>query len=182
MPRLILLNGAPAVGKSTLAARYAAHHPMSLALDIDRVRGMLGGWADDPTAAGLLARELAVAMARTHLVAGHDVVVPQLLGRLEFIERLDALATEVDVTFLEVVVVAEREEAWHRFDARSAAPENREHVDAATLVRRAGGDTAFHELYDRVRDAVAQRPATRVVESVADDVDATYAALERVLG
>lgn len=46
-------------------------------LDIDRVRNMIGRWRDEPEIAGLLARSIALAAARTHLTAGHDVVIPQ---------------------------------------------------------------------------------------------------------
>jgi predicted kinase len=76
VPRLILLNGPPACGKSTLAQRYADEHPLTLNLDVDRVRSLIGRWREDPPAAGLLARAIALAAARTHLASGHDVVVP----------------------------------------------------------------------------------------------------------
>lgn len=45
--RLILLNGPPAVGKSTLACRYAADRTLTLNLDVDAVRRLIGGWRDD---------------------------------------------------------------------------------------------------------------------------------------
>ena len=45
---MVLINGAPGSGKSTLARRYVEEHPLALALDIDVVRGMLGGWLDHP--------------------------------------------------------------------------------------------------------------------------------------
>jgi predicted kinase len=82
--KLILLNGPPGSGKSTLARRYADAHPPALALDVDRVRDMIGGRRVSPGEAGLLAREIALAAARTHLSAGHAVVVPQLLVRPGF--------------------------------------------------------------------------------------------------
>lgn len=44
MARLVLINGAPASGKSTLAQMYVDEHPLTLALDIDVVRAMLGRW------------------------------------------------------------------------------------------------------------------------------------------
>ncbi|MGH3670462.1 MAG: hypothetical protein ACRDSH_07480, partial [Pseudonocardiaceae bacterium] len=52
-----------------------------LALDIDVVRAMLGGWLDHPMEAGLIERGMAVEMARVQLRAGGDVLVPQFLGR-----------------------------------------------------------------------------------------------------
>jgi hypothetical protein len=94
MPRMILLNGPPSCGKSTLARRYAQEHPLSLNLYVDRIRDLIGGWQDEPHTAGLLARALALATARTHLMAGYDVVIPQFLARAEFIEQIEQLAGE----------------------------------------------------------------------------------------
>ena len=43
-PKLILLNGTPGLGKTTLAQRYIAEHPLAMCLDIDFVWFMLGQW------------------------------------------------------------------------------------------------------------------------------------------
>ncbi|WP_157237202.1 hypothetical protein [Promicromonospora sukumoe] len=43
MPRLVLLNGLPGVGKSALAAAWAARRPGTLNLDIDVVRALIIG-------------------------------------------------------------------------------------------------------------------------------------------
>ena len=88
MPKLILLNGPPAVGKSTLARRYADAHPLTLVLEIDAVRALLGSWLEEWQQSGPAARWIALAMARTHLEAGHDVIVPQLLTLRPFAEML----------------------------------------------------------------------------------------------
>ena len=69
MATLILLNGPPGGGKSTLARMYAEAHPLTLDLDIDLVRDMLGQWRSDPHSAGLLARAAVLAAARVHLTA-----------------------------------------------------------------------------------------------------------------
>lgn len=42
-------------GKSTVARRYVADHPLALNLGVDLVRSLIGRWRDDPHAAGLLA-------------------------------------------------------------------------------------------------------------------------------
>lgn len=86
-PRLILLNGLPGVGKSTLAREFVASRPGTLNLDIDVLRTMLGGpWEETAE----LGRSLALQIIATHLDSGHDVVVPQLVanpGQLRRFER-----------------------------------------------------------------------------------------------
>jgi hypothetical protein len=45
---MIVLNGPPGCGKSTLARMYVDEHPGSVNLDIDRARDLIGRWRDDP--------------------------------------------------------------------------------------------------------------------------------------
>ncbi|HET9946105.1 MAG TPA: AAA family ATPase [Actinomycetes bacterium] len=96
MPRLIVLNGPPGIGKSTVALRYVEDHPLALALEQDVVRRLMGGWHTREADSGALARELCLAMARTHLVAGHDVVVPQFVADPRYLDRLRGLGTDGD--------------------------------------------------------------------------------------
>ncbi|WP_326946122.1 ATP-binding protein [Amycolatopsis sp. NBC_01307] len=166
--RLILLNGPPGSGKSTLARRYAGDHPPALALDVDRVRALIGGWRESPGPAGLLARDLAVAAARTHLAAGHDVVVPQLLARPEFAERLEALARETGARFHEILLLPGRDEVVRRVAERGSS----EIESAARLTER-----QVSAAYDAVIEFCAQRPGITVVPAAAGDQDRTYQAL-----
>jgi predicted kinase len=182
MPRLILVNGAPGSGKSTLAKAFAADHPLSMALDLDTVRGMLGGWLDQPVEAGLAARRLALAMARVHLLAGHDVLVPQFLGRLDFVLQLEALAAEVGVPFVEVALVSGVEDVVARFARRAQAPETQEHRDAVALQERSGGMDELRVMYGRLMDVIAARPATRVVVTVDGEEAEAYRRLVEVIG
>lgn len=129
----MLLNGVPASGKSTLARRFADEHPLTLVLDVDLLRAMLGGWLDQPHEAGMLAREMAVAMARVHLVAGRDVLVPQYLGRLDFVETLHRLAVGVGAEFVELALLSDRDEVVRRFEHRSATSDDPVHRQAAEL-------------------------------------------------
>ena len=177
MPRLVLLNGAPGSGKSTLARRFADEHALTLVLDVDQVRAMLGCWLDQPTEAGLLARKLAVAMARAHLHAGHDVLVPQYLGRLEFIEMLQEVAKEVGATFVEFALISDRDDVVRRFERRSATSRHPGHREAAELQRRSGGREQLAATHDKVLAVVAARSATRVIISTDGDVEGAYAEL-----
>ena len=74
MANLILLNGPPGIGKSTLATMYANRHPGTLNLDVDQVRCLIGGWQEDFRTAGKLVRPIAFSMAVTHLASGHDEI------------------------------------------------------------------------------------------------------------
>jgi predicted kinase len=179
--RLILLNGPPGIGKSTLAQRYADDHPFALALDLDTVRGMLGRWRDDPIQAGLLARSLTLAMARTHLQAGHDVVIPQFLGRPQFIAQAEQVAAEVGVPFLEFVLMDGRDASVQRFQRRTVAAATPAHIEAGALMEAFGGQPALEAMYDRLLLVLSHRPDAQVLQSRDGEIDAVYAELRRRL-
>ena len=157
-----------------LARRYAEAHPLTLALDIDVVRAMLGGWLDQPTQAGLIARGMAIEMARVHLTAGRDVLVPQFLGRVEFIIELEQLCRQVGAEFLELVLLSNSDETTRRFVQRSSQPESPSHRDAAALLERSGGVRELPAMYNRMLDVVASRTSTVTVATVTGDVDQAY--------
>jgi predicted kinase len=178
--RLVLLNGPPGIGKTTIARRYVADRPLALCLDVDTIRRGLGQWQALPTESGLAARAMAMAMARVHLTEGHDVVVPQFLARAEFADRLAAVAAETGATFHEVVLMDTRANALARFAARAGDPDlAAHHAEAAAT---AGGAAGLAEMYDRLVAMLATRPDAVVIASRAGEVDATYAALLETLG
>ncbi len=171
---MVLLNGPPVCGKSTLARMYVADHPFALNLDVDRVRGMLGRWREDPQTAGLLARAIALAAARTHLSAGHDVVIPQLLAKAMFLDEVEQLANEIGTDFHEVVLMGSKRQALRRFVERSRAAATPAHVEVHEEVDRIGGVTELSALYDRLVSFVATRPRARIVPIVDGQVDKAY--------
>lgn len=179
MPQLILLNGPPAVGKSTLAARYADDHPGTLNLDIDLLHPLIGGWRDTSGRTHDIVRPLALAMAGAHLKGGRDVIVPQLLGQSAAIEAFERVARDAGARLRKVVLLAERDDVLNRFKARADRSEwdsfNRDAVAAN------GGEAWLGELYDRLTSVLPLRPNAVVVRSEPGDPDATYAALLEAL-
>ena len=175
MPKLVLLNGPPAVGKSTVARRYADDHPLTLVLEIDTVRGLLGAWLDDPQRSGWAARMIALAMARTHLEAGHDVIVPQLLTRREFVEMLRETTEASAATFYEVALMDPREVVLARLEQRS---EPIGAFSARALMEKQGN--APGDAYDAFVAALAERPRAVVIDDPLSD--AGYESLLRLIG
>jgi len=152
-----------------------------LNLDIDVVRGLLGQWSDHPTQAGLLARRMALGMARIALGAGCDVIVPQFLARPEFVTELEHLTGELDARFVEVALIATKDEMRAWFATRSAAPGTAAQEDAQLLVDRLGGPAALDRMYDDFVHLIASRPRTQTLPARRGHLDSTFRHLQRLL-
>jgi len=174
VPKLVLLNGPPAVGKSTLARRYADEHPLTLVLEIDVVRALLGSWLEDWQRSGTVAREIALVMARTHLEAGHDVIVPQLLVRRPFVEMLQAAAESVDASFHEFALLDPRDVVLTRLAERD---EPVGAFSSRALMEKQGN--APGDAYDDFVAALAERPDAIVIQDPLSP--AAYASLLELL-
>jgi predicted kinase len=147
--RLVLVNGMPGAGKSTLAERYRSEHPGVLVVEADALCGWMGG---DPADHAEAARVLSLAMVRAHLESGHDVVVPQLVARVDELERFEQVAEEAGAELVHVVV--------HGGVVESRVPD----VALDHLVDHADG----------LADVLDQRPGTQRVVTRHGDPDAAY--------
>jgi predicted kinase len=150
---LVLLNGAPGVGKSSLADLLVRQRPMMLALDIDGIKHALGRWDDDAGSAGRHARRLAVAVIREHLAAGYDVALAQYLARADFIDELQQVSADSGAQFIELILVVDASVLDRRLHQRQAHPDRPEHainnglVGPADASRLAGSIDAISELH-----------------------------------
>ena len=178
MPDLILLNGPPASGKSTIAALLVASRPLALHLDVDRVRGSLGASMEQPEESGRAARRIALAAAAAHLTHGHDVVVPQMIARDPFVLQLEVVARESGARFVEIALMSDLADTVSAFTARSTSPETQAHRDAAELVQREGGEPALRASHDRLMNFLRTRPSARLVQVVRGDTSETLRLVE----
>lgn len=163
MTDLVLLNGLPGVGKSTVAAVWAARRPGTLCLDMDVVRTLVSGPAGETAG---LARALGLAMAAEHLRGGRDVVVPQLVARTDQVRRLTDVAQDAGARLVHVVLEAPPEVVAERVRADAAA-------------HRADLDPARTAAYAAGLASVARLPG--VLRLAAVDVTDTVDALGRLL-
>lgn len=171
-PVLLLLNGAPGSGKSTVTARLIAQRPLALALEIDALKHSLGGWDRDLQASGLQARRLALALARRHLEDGHDVVIGQYLARPAFAQQLEDLAAHSGARFVEAVLLLDAEALAQRLTARRHAPDRPEQAandrfvgpeDAPALVASIDQVLTARPGFRRID---AARPIDRIVDEL----------------
>ncbi len=176
MPRLILINGAPGTGKSTIAHRLAQDRPLDLALDLDVLKHSLGQWDADMTAAGYHARLLALAVIARQLDSGHDVYVGQFLAKTEFIDQLQGAAQRHNATFVEVILTADAVTLQRRLAQRALRPERSEHLINASIVSADDVPTLVHAI-----DQVARlRPSATLVDA-SGELDETVDRVRRVL-
>jgi hypothetical protein len=166
---LIHLNGAPGVGKSTIAERYVTDHRGVLNCDIDRLRCFVGGWANDFDGTGAIIRPVALAMIRAHLDGGRDVLLPQMLARESELDRFRGLAVEAGHDYLHLVLQAPPGVAADRFYDR---PEDPLHTVIRGEIHADGGRAVIDGLVDRLQSVGAATGAHPV--DAGSDVDATY--------
>jgi len=164
VPRLIHLNGPTGVGKSTIAARYAADHPKTLNLDADEIVRLVGGWQDDFYGAVDLVRPLALSMAATHLASGHDVVMPQLIARRHERDRFADTARSAGAEYLEFVLLAPPQTTIDRFRRRGHP------IDPA--VEALGGETMIRRVHEHFATYVTAR--TTIIDTSGADAAQTY--------
>jgi predicted kinase len=175
---LIHLNGAPGVGKSTIASRYVADHPGVLNCDVDRLRCFIGGWADDFGAVGAVVRPLALAMIGAHLDGGRDVLLPQMLADETERARFRAAAVESGHRYVHVLLQSRPGEARTRFYRR--CEDDPLHAVIRGVVDGEGGGSVIDELDRRLAHAAASTQTVGVDAS--GDVESTYRAVLRAVG
>lgn len=171
MPRLVVLNGPPGIGKSTLAERYVEDHPLSLCLEQDVVRGLIGGWLGRESDSGILARKLCLVMAREHLLGGRDVIVPQFIALPAYLDELAAVARDAGAHHYELVLMDDARHAESRFHARASDPKRAEHQRiAAKFIGAAGG---YPHQFQRLVQGLAGRDVIEI-RSKEHDIEETY--------
>ncbi len=165
--RLILINGPPASGKSTLARRYVDEHDGSALVEVDALRMTVPDWETDE-ASRLEARALAGAAVVQHLAAGREVVMAQYFGRLGYIALLEDMARQHRATFVEVVLLPSAELATDRFRARRQDMAQRGERHPERDIAEADIDAFIIDAVDRLGRLATERVSSQVVPVTSD--------------
>lgn len=179
---LVLLNGPPGAGKSTLADSLAGRNAGLRALDVDVVKHALDSWPSDPQAAGLRARQLILAQVRTELDAGSSVVIGQYLARPEFPSQLAELAEQASVRFVHVVLELPAEVLERRLWERRRSPTRTEQATNDALVDPAEAASLIAPVRALTGSPGADGVATALRVDASGDLAQTLARLEQTLG
>jgi predicted kinase len=176
---LIHLNGAPGVGKSTIAERYVAERAGVLNCDVDRLRCFVGGWQEAFEATGAIIRPVAMAMIRAHLDGGHDVVLPQMLASEDERAKFRAVAIESGHAYVHILLQAPPGEARARFYGRTV--DDSLHGVIRAVVDGGGGAASIDGLDRRLAQTTASTQDAICVDAGAD-IERTYRTVVAAVG
>jgi predicted kinase len=173
-PKLILLNGPPGIGKSTLSQRYANDHPPALNIDVDRLRDAVGQWQENQDVSMVQKYKFAYAIAEIHLSDGYDVVVADTVEDIRVFERFEAIADKCGALMCEIVLIAPVDEAIQRCKARARRMGYPSGFRTGGTLESGGKEEMLKRIYAEMIGVVNDRPNTVEIRSQDGFTEETY--------
>lgn len=154
-PKLILLNGFAASGKTTIARKYIQEHDMAFAIEADTLVDNIGNWLQHIEETRQLGFELTKAMVRAYLPSGHDVVLPYLVTDAKEVAAFELIAHECDADYYEAALYNNRPDAIARLLKRGRWGE----ASSPPLTDK--DMPVIEAMLTRMETALKQRPAAK---------------------
>jgi len=167
-PKLILINGFAASGKTTISKMYIDHHPLAVMVEGDELVVNIGGWQTREDEARKLVFEMTKSMIRPCLESGHDIILPYLVTDASHVEEFKLLSESLSVDFYEFVLRFDRKDAIVRLLKRGTWGE----VGQPPITDQ--DLPAIENLADKMEAALQLRPDAVVLNIEQNDPVATY--------
>ncbi len=120
-------------------------------------------------------------MADDHLRSGHDVIVPQYLGRTEFISALGEVAEGVGAEFVELLIQDTAAAVIERFRGRRRELTDQDRPHPQADVDAVAVPAMIADACERLLRFESARPHTQVIMATAG-LESAYRQLLRVVG
>lgn len=176
-PTLVLLNGNPGMGKTTLARRYADEHPMTLCLDIDHIWFMMGQWQQYRPESDKLKYAYAELLAEAHISRGYSVIVPQLFESPELCACFEQIAQKHHAHFRELALISTADDAIERCKARGKAQGYASGFRPGGVLDTNGREAKLRSMHENLLNVIKSRKQTVCITSINGRADETYEAL-----
>lgn len=171
---LIVINGSPGLGKSTLSQRFVDEHPMTLNLDIDRIWHMMGQWQESRPKSHEQKMQLSYEIASAHLGSGNDVVIADHINDKRILEMFEAIAEKHRAKIVEIALICNEDEAVARCLERGKSMGHKTGFRPGGILESEGGEAKIREMFRQVLTTTEQRPNTIKLNVIKDDFDGTY--------
>ena len=154
--KLVILNGSPAAGKSTIAKKLHRNLPMALLIDLDVWRRFVNGWKENREESLRYVYQVAIAAVGAYLQAGHSVIVDKaILNNNHVLDALVSAGKKHRAEVFEFILIADKTTIIARANKRRSVTRGRILASNAQVMR----------FWDIARKLVAQRQQAIVVDT-----------------
>jgi predicted kinase len=168
--KLIILNGPPGVGKSTVAMRLQKELQSSVLVDIDELRRTtMPDYRERREESLRLAYEIAANTIGDNLKSGHDVIIDKAISDEDTIESFIEIGKKHAAEVYEFLLFADKDTVQKRADGRGYRP------GGLLPPERVG------ELWEKADALRQKRSEAIVIDTAQKDIDQVLALIQKVL-
>ena len=167
--KLIILNGSPAAGKSTVAEKLHADLPLSLLADVDSWRKLVSGWREHREESLMHAYAFTVAAVDAYLQTGNSVIVDKAIRGEDVINALAEVGEKNGAEVFEFILTAQKEVIIKRAEKRGF------HENGLLTPEK------VIELWNYAQELIAQRPHAIVIDTSALNPDEVYQNIKAIV-
>lgn len=172
MPKLIIINGACGVGKSTIANAIHESIPLSIKIEVDELMRWMTGYRlpENRDRKRATANAMAIALLEASLQEGHDVIIEKMQFDQHVLDAQIEIAKKYNVNVTEVIL-------WAPKDIVMQRAHDRGWIEGGSLTPE-----KCEIFWDRIDEMKNERPSATIidtmnksVEEVIDEVKAVIA-------